>query len=157
MVFSSGLSDVTGLCVAGDQKIYASDDLPDSNDQLDQLSEGDDHGYPTPQPDSSEPVTDFPGPDGGLGGCAAAGSTVFLGALDGQRVYVVSLGHNGQSTGDPQDFLKGQYGRLRSVAMDPQGALWITTSNKDGVGTPKPDDDKVLRIVPPTDSGNSPL
>jgi glucose/arabinose dehydrogenase len=82
---------------------------------------------------------------------------VFLSALDGQRIYVVSLDRNGESTGTPEDFLKGQYGRLRSVAMDPQGALWITTSNKDGVGTPAPDDDKVLRIVPPTSGGNSPL
>ena len=156
-IFSSGHGDVTGLCVGGDQKLYASDDLPTTNDQLSRLTEGDDHGYPTPQPTSSDPIVDFPGPDGGVGGCAAAASTVFVSALDGQRVYVVSLGHNGESTGTPQDFLKGQYGRLRSVAMDPQGALWITTSNKDGIGTPGPGDDRVLRIVPPTSSGNSPL
>lgn len=156
-VFSRGHSDVTALCVGGNQKLYATDERPGQHDELQVLTEGDDHGWPTPGPLSTEPVVDFPSPDGGLGGCAAVGSTVFLGALDGQRVYVVSLDRSGGVTGTPQNFLKGQYGRLRTVVLDPQGALWITTSNKDGVGSPGPDDDRVLRIVPPTSSGNSPL
>ena len=52
--------------------------------------------------------------------------------------------------GDPEEFLAGQYGRLRTVVLDAEGALWITTSNRDGIGTPAEDDDKVLRILPPT-------
>jgi hypothetical protein len=43
------------------------------------------------------------------------------------------------------------------VALDQQGGLWITTSNRDGLGTPKDGDDKVLRIIPPTSGGDSPL
>ena len=58
---------------------------------------------------------------------------------------------------DPEDFLSGQYGRLRTVAARPDGALWITTSNRDGVGTPGKDDDRVLRILPPSAQSNSPL
>ena len=58
---------------------------------------------------------------------------------------------------DPEELLGGQYGRLRTVVVDAEGALWITTSNKDGVGTPVEDDDKVLRILPPSTAGNSPL
>jgi glucose/arabinose dehydrogenase len=67
------------------------------------------------------------------------------------------LDESGRVTGDPEDFLSGQYGRLRTVVLDPEGALWITTSNRDGVGTPAADDDRVLRIQPPTSTGNSPL
>ena len=54
-------------------------------------------------------------------------------------------------------FLAGQYGRLRTVVLDAAGALWITTSNRDGIGTPAEDDDRVLRILPPTTAGSSPL
>jgi hypothetical protein len=43
------------------------------------------------------------------------------------------------------------------VVLDVQGALWITTSNRDGVGTPEEDDDRVLRVVPPASGADSPL
>ena len=36
------------------------------------------------------------------------------------------------------------------------GALWLTTSNKDGAGKPTPQDDRVIRIMPPAGSTNSP-
>ena len=157
MIVARGLSDVTALCVGGNQKTYATDEHGDAHDELDAITDGGDYGWPVPGADSIGPVVDFPSPEAGLGGCAAVGSTVFLGALDGQRVYVVSLDRDGRPTGAPEDFLKGQYGRLRTVVLDAQGALWITTSNRDGAGEPGPDDDRVLRIVPPTSSGNSPL
>jgi hypothetical protein len=70
---------------------------------------------------------------------------------------IVTLDAQGASTGQPEEFLADTYGRLRTVVLDAQGGLWVTTSNRDGVGTPRADDDKVLRIVPPTAQGNSPL
>jgi glucose/arabinose dehydrogenase len=77
--------------------------------------------------------------------------------MDGQRIRALSMDGNGSVTGDPEDFLTRQYGRLRTVVVDADGALWITTSNRDGIGTPTADDDRVLRIQPPTAAGNSPL
>ena len=76
---------------------------------------------------------------------------------DGQKISIVALDEHGAVVDKPEEFLAGTYGRLRSVALDQQGGLWITTSNRDGLGTPKDGDDKVLRIVPPTSGGDSPL
>jgi glucose/arabinose dehydrogenase len=44
-------------------------------------------------------------------------------------------------------YLKNRYGRLRTVAMGPDGHLYITTSNCDGRGTCPAGRDRVLRIV----------
>ncbi|RBY82034.1 oxidoreductase [Geodermatophilus sp. TF02-6] len=156
-VYSRGHSDVTALCLGGDESLFATDDSAAGADELDAVSEGGDHGWPAPGPDSAAPVVDFPAAEGGLGGCAVSGHTVYLGALDGQRVHVVQLDGAGAVAVEPTSFLDGRYGRLRTVVVDPDGALWITTSNRDGVGTPAEDDDRVLRILPPGGASDSPL
>ncbi len=40
----------------------------------------------------------------------------------------------------------GTYGRLRAVTVGPDGALYVGTSNRDGRGSPRSGDDKILRI-----------
>lgn len=42
----------------------------------------------------------------------------------------------------------GQYGRLRAVVQGPDGALYVSTSNRDGRGPVHSGDDKILRISP---------
>jgi glucose/arabinose dehydrogenase len=152
-VYSRGHRDVTALCHDGTEHLYATDATLDGPDELDEITEN--GNYATPR--GTPPVAEIGAEEGGLGGCAAATGGVFLGAMDGQRVRALVVDDTGGVVGDPEDFLTNQYGRLRTVVLDPEGALWITTSNRDGVGTPGADDDRVLRIQPPTSTGSSPL
>jgi glucose/arabinose dehydrogenase len=42
----------------------------------------------------------------------------------------------------------GKYGRLRDAVVGPDGALYVLTSNRDGRGSPRQGDDRILRITP---------
>jgi glucose/arabinose dehydrogenase len=151
-VYSRGHRDVTALCQAAEGPLFATDGSLDGADEVNVVQPGGDYGAT-----GSSPLAEVAAEEGGLGGCAAAGSAIFLGALDGQRIHALSLDGTGSVVGDPEQFLVGEYGRLRTVVIDGEGALWITTSNRDGIGTPVAEDDRVLRILPPTSAGNSPL
>ena len=153
-VYSSGHVDVAALCTAGTEE---SPLFGVGQDELNAVTEDSEHGWPAERPDSVDPVADFPPDQAGLAGCAVAGTTVFLGSLTGERVHVANLDGSGDLVDTPEAVLTGEYGRLRTLVLDAQGGLWITTSNRDGAGEPAEDDDKVLRIVPPTSEGASPL
>jgi hypothetical protein len=56
------------------------------------------------------------------------GSTAFLGALRGRRVWSVPL--NGDNAGTPVGYFTAQYGRIRSVSLAPNGELWALTNNQ---------------------------
>jgi glucose/arabinose dehydrogenase len=43
--------------------------------------------------------------------------------------------------------LEGLVGRIRAVGMGPDGHLYIGSSNTDGRGKPRADDDKLYRVV----------
>ncbi|SDC00306.1 Glucose/arabinose dehydrogenase, beta-propeller fold [Geodermatophilus telluris] len=157
-VFSRGHADVRALCPGLDDPalLFAVDDSATGPDELNAVLRDSDHGWPTPGPTSTGPLLELPNDTGGLGGCAAVGGTVFLGALEGRRVYVVTV-EGGGVAAEPTELIPERYGRLRTVALDTEGGLWVTTSNGDGAGTPAEDDDKVLRILPPSSGGSSPV
>ena len=43
---------------------------------------------------------------------------------------------------------RGPLGRLRDVAVGPDGAVYLATSNRDGRGNPAAADDRILRVAP---------
>jgi glucose/arabinose dehydrogenase len=48
---------------------------------------------------------------------------------------------------ETEELLQDLYGRLRDVISGPDGALYVATSNRDGRGSVRPGDDRILRIV----------
>jgi glucose/arabinose dehydrogenase len=69
----------------------------------------------------------------------------FFGCLKGEAIIRVEL--DGSKV-VRQSKLMTNYGRIREVAMGPDGGLYFSTSNRDGRGRPDKADDRILRIVP---------
>jgi len=70
-----------------------------------------------------------------------------LAALRGQELHRLEL-RSGRIVGD-HPLLRLRYGRLRTVREDRHGRLYVLTSNRDGRGTPRPGDDRILCVLPP--------
>ena len=47
---------------------------------------------------------------------------------------------------DPQAFLTGAYGRLRTVIPSDGDTLWLMTNETDTRGTPEKGDDRILEV-----------
>jgi endonuclease/exonuclease/phosphatase (EEP) superfamily protein YafD len=78
------------------------------------------------------------------------GPQLFVTSRDATALLTAAVASRSGSTtfGDFTTVLAGRYGRLLTVVAAPDGALWLTTSNRDGHGHPIPTDERVLRIMP---------
>jgi glucose/arabinose dehydrogenase len=74
------------------------------------------------------------------------GSLLFTG-LRGQTLYRIQLdGSNPHKATLVERLFLRRFGRLRDIVRAPDGSLYLLTSNRDGRGSPRADDDKVLRL-----------
>lgn len=70
---------------------------------------------------------------------------LFFGCLRGERIIRVVL--NGSKVIAQEDLLSGKYGRIREMEEGPDGAIYFSTSNRDGRGSAANEDDRIMRIV----------
>ena len=74
------------------------------------------------------------------------GSFLFVG-LRGETLYRAVIDpQNPRKILRIEEYLKQTYGRLRDVAEAPDGTFYICVSNKDGRGTPKAEDDRIIKL-----------
>ena len=149
-VWSLGHRNVQGLGWAPDGRMFASEFGQDTWDELNLIEPGGNYGWPTVEGPSDDPafvapVATWATDDASPSGLAVTDEGVYLAALRGERLWRVPLTADG--VGTPQALLVGEYGRLRAVAVAPDGLLWVVTNNTDGRGEPRPGDDRILRVV----------
>jgi glucose/arabinose dehydrogenase len=141
-IYARGVSGLTGLCVdaqSGLRIVLAADRA------IVIRADGD---YTDATGGQALPATLTGG-----GGCALAGNQLAVATATGKALATATVskaGIIGTFTGS----LTGVYGRLRTVVAGADGALWLTTRNRDGQGRPIAADDRVIRITNP-DSGGS--
>jgi glucose/arabinose dehydrogenase len=149
-VWSMGHRNVQGLAWDAQGRLYASEFGQNTWDEVNLIVAGGNYGWPTVEGHSTDtrfrdPIVVWSTAEASPSGATIDGDTLYVAALRGQRLWAVPLDGAG-GAGTPISLLQGQYGRLRTAERAPDGSLWITTSNRDGRGSPVAADDRVIRF-----------
>jgi len=152
-VFSTGHRNVQGIAFGPDGTAYASELGHRTWDEVNVLRAGADYGWPETEgiegSTGTAPIWTVHPDDASPSGMAYAAGSLWIGALGGQRLWQLPV-DTGRATGEAVEHYRGEYGRIRTVEVAPDGALWLMTSNTDrstwGGVDPKPGDDRILRV-----------
>jgi glucose/arabinose dehydrogenase len=149
-VWSYGHRNVQGIAWDSRGRMWASEFGQNEWDELNLIEKGGNYGWPQVEgPERGDGLTEphvwWTPEESSPSGIAVVGDRVFVAGLRGARLWQVPV--DGERAGKAQDFFTGEYGRLRSVTAAPDGSLWLGTSNRDGRGEARDDDDKILRVT----------
>ncbi|MBQ0912209.1 PQQ-dependent sugar dehydrogenase [Streptomyces rochei] len=150
VVYSYGHRNVQGLAWDDRQRLFASEFGQETWDELNAIKPGDNYGWPEAEGKGGgsgfhDPLAQWSTDEASPSGIAFAGGSVWMAGLRGERLWRVPL-KGTEAAADPQAFLEGEYGRLRTVVAAGGDRLWLVTSNTDGRGDAKGDDDRVLEL-----------
>ncbi|WP_081687802.1 PQQ-dependent sugar dehydrogenase [Glycomyces tenuis] len=135
-VYSMGHRNVEGLAWNGSGDLYATEFGDDLADEINRIEAGGNYGWPLyegpgGEPDYIDPVVTWEPFESSCADAVFVEQTLITACLRGQRLWIVEFDENGELVGEPQATLVNEFGRLRSIAMGPDGMLWVTTSNRD--------------------------
>ncbi|WP_213005903.1 PQQ-dependent sugar dehydrogenase [Paractinoplanes toevensis] len=157
LVYSLGHRNVQGLAWDAENRLFATEFGQNTWDEVNRIEAGRNYGWPIVEGIGTDsrfvnPLVQWPTSEASPSGATIVGDTLYAAALRGTRLWLVPLTGDG-GAGTPVAELQGTFGRLRTAELGPDGYLWLTTSNRDGRGTPATTDDRVIRI-PPTPAGS---
>jgi glucose/arabinose dehydrogenase len=154
LVWSLGHRNVQGLAWDRSGRLWATEFGQDTTDEVNLIRPGRNYGWPTVEGKGNTQGAKFTNPvvtwtptsTSSPSGDAIVGSTLSVAALRCGCLWKIPL--HGTRAGKPTRLLAGRYGRLRTVVRAPDGSLWVSTSNRDGRGSPHKGDDRIVRVRP---------
>jgi glucose/arabinose dehydrogenase len=151
-IWSYGHRNVQGLAWDAEGRMWATEFGQNSFDEINLIRPGRNYGWPNVEGRGStsggryvNPVVTWPTSEASPSGLAIVEKTMYIAALQGEAVLRVRL--LGTRARKLPALLRG-HGRIRTVVRAPDGALWVTTSNRDGRGLRRRGDDRIIRLAP---------
>ncbi len=151
LVYSLGHRNPQGLTWDAQGRLWAAEFGQNTYDEVNLIRPGANYGWPIVEGRGDTQGGKFTNPKvqwstdvSSPSGIAYANRRLYVAGLGGERLWVVPV--SGTRTGTPTARYTGRYGRIRTVVRAPDGAIWMATSNRDGRGTPKAGDDRILRL-----------
>ncbi|MHA7283282.1 PQQ-dependent sugar dehydrogenase [Arthrobacter sp. TMS2-4] len=148
LTYSYGHRNPQGLAWSDDGTMFATEFGQNTWDELNVITPGANYGWPAVEGRAGEagftdPVQQWAPGIASPSGMTSLDGTLYIANLRGEVLRTVPASEPGRS----MDYFTGDYGRLRDVAVGPDGDLWILTGNTDGRGDPSDEDDRLLRLA----------
>ena len=153
-VYSLGHRNVQGLAWDEKGNLWATEHgrsgIQSGYDELNLVQKGKNYGWPQIQGDTQQAGMERPAIHSGPSetwapsGAAYLNGSVFFSGLRGETLYEAQI-KDGKVTSLRKHF-EGTYGRLRAVKVGPDGFLYFSTSNRDGRGRVRENDDILLKV-----------
>ena len=150
-VWTWGHRNVQGLAFDDDGTLWASEFGQNTFDELNLIEKGGNYGWPEVEGEGDRARVHRPAgrvarpPRRPRPGWPTSTATCGWPRCAAQRLWRVDVSTAARPA-TRRDFFVGEYGRMRTVVVAPDGNLWVTTSNRDGRGDPAADDDRILVV-----------
>jgi glucose/arabinose dehydrogenase len=131
-IWSYGHRNVQGLDFDSQGRLWATEFGNNSQDELNLIQRGGNYGWPGCEgtqgycEGSIPPKRTWPTSAAGPSGLAIVNDHLFVGTTVGKRLYRLRI--EGSELVEQEIYFQGEYGRLRTVRVDREGDLWLTTS-----------------------------
>lgn len=150
-VYSYGHRNVQGLAWDEEKRLWAAEFGQDTWDELNEIKAGDNYGWPEVEGKGgkegfNDPVAQWKTSEASPSGIAYAEGSIWMAGLRGERLWRIPV-RGVDGTVEPQSFLEGEHGRLRTVVAAGADKLWVVTNETDSRGTPEEGDDKILEVT----------
>jgi glucose/arabinose dehydrogenase len=155
-VYSYGHRNSQGLAWDEEGQLWSSEHgrsgVRSGYDEINLIKKGGNYGWPVIEGDETRDGMEAPVVHSGADETWAPASlayrdgSLFFGGLRGETLYEAII--RSDSDLDLRGHLRGEYGRIRTVAFGPDDQLYLITSNTDGRGDQRANDDQVIRINP---------
>lgn len=151
-VWAMGLRNSQGLTFGPNQQLYGSDHGPLNDDEVNLMVKGGNYGWPdvqgfitlekeidyASQVDVIEPLIAWT-PTLAAAGLAYYGNksipewsnSLLLATMKGQSMRVLHLDEKGIKVQSEDIFIQRHFGRIRDIAVSPEGEIFFSTSNRD--------------------------
>ncbi len=152
-VYSYGHRNPQGFDWAPNGNLIATEHGPRAHDEVNLIVNGQNYGWPEVRGVASkegftDPILESGSDTWAPSGAAFYNGSFFFAALRGRHLHKVVFNEDFTDVKNHEKLFQGAYGRLRHVAQDPKGELYLLTSNRDGRGNPAPLDDRILKLAP---------